>query len=756
MGLIQERLQSTMDHSGQKRLDDSRLLIRDAVRDAAGSLDRRPRVPAQIAGYRILRLLGRGGGGLVYQAEQQSPRRMVALKVLASESLTIQKTRRFSFEAEFLGRLQHPAIAHIYEAAIAETSEGRRPYLAMELIEGARSITRYAREARLGVRQKLELITVVCDAVEHAHQKGIIHRDLKPSNILVDLHGRPRIVDFGVARATDSDIEITTMATDASRLIGTIPYMSPEQASGNIREVDTRSDVYALGVVLYQLLAGRMPYSMTDKSCSQMLNTICIENPARLSTLERSLRGDVEVIVLTALEKDRARRYQSAAAFGDDIRRYLGQQAILARTPSKLYQIRTFANQHKSLVAGIAGVVLMLSLGLIGVLWQASRVEHETELRHQLLRWLLDVQYEEAAIWGTLSANIELLHELSDSAGIIFKDDPIYESRTRDMLGRVWLEIGEVDWAEAEFRRHLELVSDIHGPDNEKTLRAYDVLIDALRSSDKLEEAHDLINDALAVAGYGNGVVRDATVNLSSYTLALRVLRLRHKLAVTLHDLGHLDDSEQVYRTTLNELQHVLELTRWSPDDHDNVAEIRWDLATLILDHEDDLQDAVDLLESAVTFQNQFSFNHPNHALGRMSLAEALWVNGETERALDELERANKIELSATPTQRRTIEMRIKLVRGTILMATDARNAELLLRDALELHEKLEPGHWRTALTRAKYSECLALLGDIEDARFQLEAARKTLLDRFGEEDYRTQRVNEHLTKLHPMESGSP
>src|ERR1035438_3898455 len=221
---------------------------------AADLLARHPGGPAAIGPYRILQVLGEGGMGTVYRAEQQTPHRIVALKVIKAGMIGEQVLRRFEQESEALGRLHHPGIAQIYDAGTADSGFGPQPYFAMELIEG-RALMECAAEAPLDIRVRLTLMAKICDAVNHAHQRGIIHRDLKPGNILVDDTGQPKILDFGVARITDSDARVTRQ-TDLRQMIGTLAYMSPEQAMGNTLEVDIRSDVYSLGVIMYELLAG--------------------------------------------------------------------------------------------------------------------------------------------------------------------------------------------------------------------------------------------------------------------------------------------------------------------------------------------------------------------------------------------------------------------------------------------------------------------------------------------------------------------
>ncbi len=315
------------------------------------------RIPAFIGHYRIIRLLGEGGMGAVYEAEQETPRRTIALKIIKPGHGSAALLRRFEKEAQALGRLQHPGIAQIYEAGTAETSWGLQPYFAMEFIHG-KTLREYVRDRQLTTPQRLELMVKVCEAVHHAHQRGLIHRDLKPGNIVVDETGQPKILDFGVARVTDSDMEATRQ-TDLGQLVGTLAYMSPEQVLADPLELDTRSDVYALGVILYELLAGHLPYNISKARIDEAVQTIRNTDPASLSSINRTYRGDIETIVAKALEKDKERRYDSSADLAEDIQRHLTHQPIRARPPRASYQLQKFYRRHKAQVIGTATALVL-------------------------------------------------------------------------------------------------------------------------------------------------------------------------------------------------------------------------------------------------------------------------------------------------------------------------------------------------------------------------------------------------------------
>jgi WD40 repeat protein len=336
-----------------------------AVRTGGPGVGKLPAIP----GYQVLRELGRGGMGTVYEAQQDTPHRPVALKVIRPGLASPQLLRRFTREAEILGRLHHPGIAAIYEAGL---TEDRLPFFAMELIHGE-PLDAYARLRGLTAPARLELVAKVCDAVQHAHDQGVIHRDLKPGNILVDQSGQPRILDFGVARLAGADFQTTTARTMAGQLLGTPSYMSPEQVMADPAALDARSDVYTLGVILFELLAERLPYELAHLPLPEVARVIREQEPARLSSVSALFRGDVETIVAKALAKDAARRYGSAGELAADLRRYLSQEPIRARPPSVLYQFRKFARRNKALVGGVAGILAALVLGLVGTTLFALR-----------------------------------------------------------------------------------------------------------------------------------------------------------------------------------------------------------------------------------------------------------------------------------------------------------------------------------------------------------------------------------------------
>jgi eukaryotic-like serine/threonine-protein kinase len=489
--------------------DDSTLTIaspQGAKPDAASRT-----LPETIGRYRIIRLIGEGGMGAVYEAEQEQPRRRVALKVIKAAWATPGSLRRFEQESQVLARLQHPGIAQVYEAGTADTGSGPQPYFAMEFIANGRRLTRYAEAEHLNVRQKLELMAEVCDAVQHAHQRSIIHRDLKPGNILVDESGRPKILDFGVARMTDSDA-LVTRQTDVGQLIGTLAYMSPEQALADPLALDTRSDVYALGVILYELLAGRLPYPL-GRTLYESLQAIRETDPASIVAVDPAYRGDIETIVTKALEKDKTRRYSSPADLAADIRRYLHDQPIQARPSTVAYQVKKFASRHKALVAGFAAAILALIAGTVVSTWQAIRASHaeraaiqERDTSKAVNDFLQNDLLAQAS--ATTQADrkaepdpdLKVRTALDRAAAAIagkFEKQPVIEASIRQTIGTTYRDLGSLREAAQQLERAYEVRRRVLGETHRDTLASLSSLGAVYRELAKYDQAESMLTKAL-------------------------------------------------------------------------------------------------------------------------------------------------------------------------------------------------------------------------------------------------------------------
>lgn len=463
-------------------------------------------LPASIGHYRILRLLGEGGMGAVYEAEQENPHRTVALKVIRAGYASGEMLRRFENEAQALGRLQHPGIAQIYEAGTADTPFGKQPYFAMELVRGE-SLLAYCDGRRLTVRERLELVAKIADAMQHAHQRGLIHRDLKPANILVDEAGQPRILDFGLARLTDSDAQATRQ-TDVGQIMGTLAYMSPEQVRGDSEGIDTRSDVYALGVILYEVLAGKMPYTLS-RQLHEALRTIQQTDASPLSTINKNYRGEIETIAAKALEKDRTRRYGSAAELAADIRRYLHDEPIAARPPSTIYQLRKFAQRNKALVTGVAAVFVVLVLGIVASTWEAvkarraeKKAEQESAIAQAVNDFLQKDLLAQSSPFNQSKPDPDMklrtaLDRAAQNIGGKFRDQPEVEAAIRSTIGETYSDLGLYADSRKQLEKALELSRGSLGPDNLKTLQIMVSLGWLVQEQGRVEEAETLEKQAL-------------------------------------------------------------------------------------------------------------------------------------------------------------------------------------------------------------------------------------------------------------------
>ncbi|MFN0006540.1 MAG: tetratricopeptide repeat protein [Planctomycetota bacterium] len=344
---------------------------RDFALPSAGGATRLP----AIAGFRLIREIGRGGMGVVYEAEQIAPRRRVALKVVRGSQYVDETTLRlFQREIRALARLNHPGIAALHDAGC--TVDGEH-YFAMELVLGS---TLRERARDLPLRERLTLFLRLAEAVDYAHQRGVVHRDLKPSNVLVDERGGVKVLDFGLAKITDQDVAASSLVSEPGALRGTLAYMSPEQAGGDPAAIDLRSDVYSLGVVLYELCTGRLPTDVSNVLLHEAARRIREDRPIRPSGVDSRLRGDLETIVLKALEKEPDRRYPSAAALSEDLRRLLADEPILARAPSALYQVSKLVRRHR-LASGLLALIFALAIGT--AVWTGILYGRESELRFE-------------------------------------------------------------------------------------------------------------------------------------------------------------------------------------------------------------------------------------------------------------------------------------------------------------------------------------------------------------------------------------
>lgn len=522
-----------------------------ALRDgAAGSYA----VPLRVARYSIVRVIGAGGTGVVYEARQEQPARPVAVKVLRLALVSESDARRFRREAELLGRLQHPGIAAVFAAGVGEVQYAggaavELPYFAMELVEGV-TLTQFAQERRLSTRARIELFNGVADAVQHAHQRRIVHCDLKPANVLVDASGRPRVLDFGVAMLLETDAALQTLAVEAARIVGTLPYMAPEQLRGDLASIDVRADVYSLGVVLYELLSGRLPHDVAGASLAQALAAVQAGAHRPLSATAASLRGDLETIVHKAIAPDAARRYQSVAELADDLRRFLRSEPILARAGGALYHAARFVRRRRGLVAAAALTFTALVVGGSAAVGSAI---HARAAAQQAL-----AAREESDAVGDFLVNMltsvdpdqfgydvrvrEVLDAAAESVGRRSAGQPVLEARLRDTIGRSYKALGNLVAAGPQLERAYALRVGHLGPDHLLTLQSALELADVRLGAGGGADALELVESA--IAGRSRQLGPDHPATLEALSGRASLLKAQRKF----------EEAEPVYQQVIDGL----------------------------------------------------------------------------------------------------------------------------------------------------------------------------------------------------------
>jgi serine/threonine protein kinase/Flp pilus assembly protein TadD len=667
------------------------LLARDArdgpTRDSDTMLvASEPARPTAIGPFRILGQIGEGGFAIVYLAQQDLPlRRQVALKVLKPGLDTRATLKRFEAERQALAVMNHDGIARIHDAGA--TDEGR-PYFAMEYVPGE-PITTYCDRHELNNRARLDLFASVCDAVHHAHQKGVIHRDLKPNNILVaTVDNRPQIkvIDFGIAKATEPELAGQTLFTQLGQFIGTPEYMSPEQAGFGPGDVDTRTDIYSLGVVLYELLAGVPPFTpetLRQAGIAEIQRIIREVDPPRPSTrvstlgddttevarrhrtppqtLVRELRGELDWVVLKAMEKDRERRYLSPAGFAADLRRFLRDEPLVARPPSRSYRLTKFARRNR-LALGASLAVLLgligLSAGVTIALVEANRQRALTEAALDeavaVTDFLVDMMGAARPYAQGRDVSVrEILDLTAGSLATELADRPLIANRVRRTIGTTYAELGLFAEAESLLTQAVAEYERLLGSDHERTLRALQELGDLLLTADRLDEA--------------------AAIYEATYARQVRLHGERHRATLaTLHEWGNVLANQSRYA----EAESLLVRS--------------WELGQEVFDP--DSQNYLSFASNLANFYAETGRPEPAEPLLRLVLEGRTRVRGEEHP--ETLEAWNNLAM---------------------LYADQGRYQECIpfLRHAHELQDKLlGPGHHEALVTRNNLAAISALVFD--------------------------------------------
>jgi eukaryotic-like serine/threonine-protein kinase len=724
------------------------------------------RAGRMIAGrYRLLEELGEGGMGTVWVAEQSEPvRRRVAIKLIKPGMDSRQVLSRFEVERQALALMDHPNIAKVLDGGV--TDEGR-PFFVMEYVKGV-PLTEFCDSARVNVEGRLKLFVQVCQAVQHAHQKGIIHRDLKPSNILICLYdGRPvpKVIDFGLAKAINQPLTEHSFYTAHGAMVGTPLYMSPEQAEFNNLDIDTRSDIYSLGVVLYELLTGTTPLDrqrVKQAVGQEIVRLIKEEEPSKPSTklsgsgslpavaaqrglepaqLTRLVRGDLDWIVMKSLEKNRNRRYTTTGGFAEDVERYLRNETITARSPSKSYRLKKLVQRNRAAVLATAAIALALIGGTAVATWQAlraTRAEKEALTREAETKAMLSfVEHRILAaarpegLGGGLGREVTLQKAIESALPFVkqsFPDQPLIEARLRLTLGQSFSDLGDAHKAAQQEEAALALFSRLLGPDDPDALSAMNHL----------------------ATSYGDLGRYDEALKLREETLARRKARLGPNHPDTLISMNDLANSyrdlgRDVECLALREETLALEKVVLGPDHPDtlrcmgNIA-----LAYRLLGRR---AEAVKLYEETLPlFKARLGPDNPETLIAMHGLAAAYYVLGRRDDSLKLFEETLALDQAKLgPDHPFTLRVMNDLADNyaKVGRAGDA----LKLREAtLELKKsKLGPDHPSTLISMANLAESYAALGRHAEAlklREETLALRKA---RFGPEHARTLKSMEDL-----------
>lgn len=828
---------------GTPALLDREDLLRDG-NDEDGGSDRTARVDGSAEDmpgghgeglpYRILRKIGEGGMGIVYEAEQQNPRRSVALKVVRGGAYVDElHLRLFQRETQALARLRHPGIAAIYEAGRTDSGEH---YFAMELVAGS-PLDEYLRQRssfRQGVergqssdpsrdrpeaRARILLFLEICDAISYAHQRGVLHRDIKPSNIVVVQpdhetsslslsegssrgvseggssgvsergsagdsersspnavamdHSRPgefvrtaasrrsfqgslapsetpriKVLDFGLARITDGDVALATMATTYRTIAGTLPYMSPEQARGVPEEIDVRADVYSLGVVLYEMLTGTLPYDVHGRSLPEALRMIC-ETPARRPGASKGIwRGDLATIVLKALEKEPSRRYQSVSAFADDLRRYLADLPIQARPPSTIYQLRKLAARHRVAAALTSGLALALIAGAIGTtagMVRARRAEavarqaaaeakREADTSEQVTRFLenLFLVSNPGEARGNVITAREILDRGVEQIEVELADQSLVRAQLLGTMGNVYRNLGLYDEARTLLERSLDARRETLGADHPEVARSLYGLAGLDRRVGNFGLARARYEEALAI--------REKTLGPDHPFVASSLSGLANL---------HLELGEYAQAMPLYERAIAITEKEHGPD-HVEVAAHLCNFA-LLLERTGEFQDAIRVLERVVTIREKaLGPDHPELAADLSQLGSVQTAIGEYDAAKATLERAIAIEEKSLGPDHAAVGESVGNLASLLEQMGDFPAARMENERALRiLTTSLGEDHPRTVMARDALAATLSHLGDDDEA---LRLSRASLVDlkaALGPEHPSNATILVHLGSIH-------
>ena len=693
-------------------LHDHATIVPDAQEHRQGFDEPQPSLPTRTIGeYVVLDTLGSGAMGVVYLAEQQNPRRSIALKVIRPEAISPSLRARFEDETRVLARLKHPGIAAIYAAGSAEVDGEDCPYFAMELITG-QPLDEHARA--LSHAEKIALLREVCMAVEHAHQRGVVHRDLKPGNVLVDESGRPRVLDFGVARAIDSD-------SRAGELVGTLPYMSPEQLQAS-PDADTRADVYALGIILHELLTGRRPFDLSGMSVTQAAEHILNTPLQSMRSSGRPVAKDLEAITRCAIAVDADKRYASASALSDDLARYLRKDPVLARPQSTLYVYTRFVQRNTPLVTAAAFAVLLAAGGIAGISWQAieatrGRAEAIVQASRanavsSFLTNMLSSVDPENALGAELTVR-ELLDESARSVSIELQDEPQTESAVLLAIANTYRGLGLLEEAQQMARKSVESSLRGFGDYSTSTAEANRALSMILTEHGQLQDAEHHVELAIETL--------DSIHGADSVESSIA----RGDLARIYHESGRPTEALELWTAVLNTLRSKI----GDDDPRTLVVMHNYGSALGALGRFDE---AVTTLEQVIqTRTDLFGDEHPQTIAARSMLAGVKQKQGNDAEAAEQFRAIVQARSRLFGNDHHSTLTAQANLAVALINLNQYQEAEVLTRTALEGYRRvLGPDHAKTLITMGNLAYLAEELGNLDEAaqlyREQIQARERS------------------------------
>jgi len=722
--------------------------------------------PEVVGNYRIIQRLGAGGMGEVYEAEQIKPiRRKVALKLIKWGMDTKQVVARFESERQALALMNHSNIAKVFDAGATEKG---RPYFIMECVKGI-PITEYCDKMRLDNRKRLELFTQVCDGVQHAHQKGIIHRDIKASNVLVMIQDEkpvPKIIDFGVAKATTQRLTERTVFTEMGQLIGTPEYMSPEQAEMTGLDIDTRTDVYSLGVLLYELLVGVLPFDakeLRSAGFDEIRRKVREDEPQKpstrlttpgfdttratrnrktdLSTLTKQLKGELDWIAMKAMAKDRTQRYASVSELAADIGRYLRHEPVLAGPPSAVYHLRKYVKRNKVGVAAAALVIMAMvigitgtSIGLVKAMKAERKAREEAETTQQVSDFLVELFHisdPSEARGNTITAR-EILDRGAERIEKELSEQPLIQARLMDTMGMVYRNLGLYDGASSLLEQALNKRRQALGKDDLVVSKSLHSLGTLVYAKGDFSQAEKLFREALEIKRKFLG---DENIE---------VAEVLNDLAMTLKALGNLADSEPLYRKSLAINRKML------GNEHERIAQSLNNLG-MFLYRKGEYDEAEQLFLEALGMNRRLlGSEHPEVSTNMNNLALVLRSKGSYEEGEDMFRQVLEMDRKFLGENHPYIAITLNNLGGLLVNKGAHEEAEQSFREAIAVFKKTFPeNHWQIANANSLLGGCLSKLRRYSQAEKLLVESHSIIKKQFGASHRRTIAALKRIIELY-------